>query len=81
MNSPAQPDFVSDEIVPAGGTWGRIIRLGEVLRIVDLYGQQAVELSLLRRGRPKRPLQCDKHHQDAGECADWEGNRALFGPG
>jgi uncharacterized protein len=43
MNSPAQPNFVSDEIVPAGGTWGRIIRLGEVLRIVDLYGQQAVD--------------------------------------
>jgi uncharacterized protein len=43
MNSPAQPDFVSDEIVPAGGTWGRIIRLGEVLRIIDLHGQQAVD--------------------------------------
>ena len=36
MNSAAQPDIVSDEIVPAGGTWGRIIRRGKVLRIIDL---------------------------------------------
>ena len=28
MNSPAQPDFVSDEIVPAGETGGRMIEVG-----------------------------------------------------
>jgi uncharacterized protein len=43
MNSPPQLDFVSNEIVPAGGTWGGIVRLGEVLRIIDLHGQQAVD--------------------------------------
>jgi urea carboxylase-associated protein 1 len=43
MNGPTPLDFVSDEIVQAGGTWGRIIRRGEVLRIVDLHGQQAVD--------------------------------------
>ena len=32
-----------DDIVPAGRPWGRVIRRGQVLRIVDLHGQQAVD--------------------------------------
>jgi uncharacterized protein len=37
------PGIISDEIVPAGRPWGRVIRQGELLRIVDLEGQQAVD--------------------------------------
>jgi uncharacterized protein YcgI (DUF1989 family) len=36
-------NVVCDDIVPAGRPWGRIIKRGEVLRIVDLHGQQAVD--------------------------------------
>jgi urea carboxylase-associated protein 1 len=36
-------NVVCDEIVPAGRPWGRIIHQGEVLRIVDLHGRQAVD--------------------------------------
>jgi urea carboxylase-associated protein 1 len=36
-------NVVCDEIVPAGRPWGRVIRQGEVLRIVDLHGRQAVD--------------------------------------
>jgi uncharacterized protein len=43
MRASAQPDVLSDEIVPAGRPWGKIVRRGEVLRIVDLEGQQAVD--------------------------------------
>ena len=32
-----------DDIVPAGRPWGRVIKRGEVLRIVDLHGRQAVD--------------------------------------
>lgn len=32
-----------DEIVPAGQPWGHVIRAGEVLRLIDLEGQQAVD--------------------------------------
>ena len=32
-----------DEIVPAGRPWGRVVRAGEILRLVDLEGQQAVD--------------------------------------
>lgn len=35
--------IILDEIVPAGRPWGGIVRKGEVLRIVDLEGQQAVD--------------------------------------
>jgi uncharacterized protein len=34
---------VLDEIVPAGKPWGHVVRQGEILRLVDLEGQQAVD--------------------------------------
>jgi urea carboxylase-associated protein 1 len=34
---------VSDEVVPARAPWSQIVRAGEVLRIVDLEGNQAVD--------------------------------------
>jgi uncharacterized protein len=34
---------VVDEIVPAGRPWGHVVRGGEILRLVDLEGQQAVD--------------------------------------
>ena len=45
-----QPAFESvkgtilhDQVVPAGEPWARVIEKGEILRIVDLEGQQAVD--------------------------------------
>jgi len=34
---------VLDEIVPAGKLWGHAVRQGEILRLVDLEGQQTVD--------------------------------------
>jgi urea carboxylase-associated protein 1 len=34
---------ISDEIVPAKRPWGRVVKKGELLRLVDLEGQQAVD--------------------------------------
>lgn len=34
---------IHDEIVPARASWDRILRKGEVLRIIDLEGNQAVD--------------------------------------
>jgi uncharacterized protein len=36
-------EIVHDEVVPACRPWGRMINQGEVLRIIDLEGQQAVD--------------------------------------
>lgn len=41
--APAPGRIVHDEIVAAGRPWSRIVEAGDVLRIVDLEGQQAVD--------------------------------------
>ncbi|WP_437751879.1 urea amidolyase associated protein UAAP2 [Sorangium sp. So ce1389] len=35
--------LVSDEVVPARAPWAKVVRAGEVLRIIDLEGNQAVD--------------------------------------
>src|SRR6266508_2987371 len=41
--SHAMETIVLDEVVPPRKPWGRVVRKGEILRIVDLEGQQAVD--------------------------------------
>jgi urea carboxylase-associated protein 1 len=43
INQHELPGVLADEIVPAKRPWGRIIKQGELLRIIDLEGQQAVD--------------------------------------
>jgi urea carboxylase-associated protein 1 len=43
LDSIAADDILLDEIVPATRPWGHVIKKGEVLRIIDLEGQQAVD--------------------------------------
>jgi len=35
--------IVEDRIIPPGEPWGRVVKAGQVLRIVDLQGRQAVD--------------------------------------
>jgi uncharacterized protein len=42
MTTPAGT-IIEDLTIPAGGHWGRVLRTGQVLRIVDLEGKQAVD--------------------------------------
>ena len=42
MTTPAGR-IIEDLTIPAGGHWGRVLRPGQVLRIVDLEGKQAVD--------------------------------------
>ena len=35
--------IVEDRIIPPGEPWGRVLKAGQVLRIVDLQGRQAVD--------------------------------------
>ncbi len=34
---------ISDEVIPARAGWSRVIARGDVLRLVDLEGRQAVD--------------------------------------
>ena len=56
---------VSDEIIPARAGWSREIRRGQVLRLVDLEGKQAVDF-LLQRARLRRPPMRPRHNEDHG---------------
>ena len=42
-----------DEIVPAGAPWAGIVRQGQVLRITDLEGQQAVDFLCYNAAEPE----------------------------
>jgi urea carboxylase-associated protein 1 len=44
---------MSDEIVPAGAPWAGIVRQGQVLRITDLEGQQAVDFLCYNAAEPE----------------------------
>jgi uncharacterized protein len=37
------PEIIADEIVPPRAPWSKIVCAGEVLTIIDLYGNQAVD--------------------------------------
>jgi uncharacterized protein len=41
--SPPPGEIVLDEVVPPGRPWGRRIAKGDILRLIDIEGQQAVD--------------------------------------
>jgi urea carboxylase-associated protein 1 len=43
LATPTAPNLLVDQVIPPGGHWGRRMAAGEVLRIVDLEGRQAVD--------------------------------------
>ncbi len=44
---------MTDEIIAPGATWARVLRPGEVLRIVDLEGRQAVDFLCYNATNPE----------------------------
>jgi urea carboxylase-associated protein 1 len=47
-----EADAIYDHVVPARRPWSHVVRNGELLRIVDLHGQQAVDALFYRAGHP-----------------------------
>ncbi len=43
---------VVDEVIPAKGHWARVMKRGEVLRITDIEGQQAIDFICYRLDNP-----------------------------
>jgi urea carboxylase-associated protein 1 len=35
--------IIEDRVIPAGGDWSGIVRHGQILRLVDVYGTQAID--------------------------------------
>ena len=46
MNSTVATDVILDEVVPACSPWSAVVRTGQVLDIIDLQGNQAVDCLL-----------------------------------
>src|SRR5262245_22320011 len=54
MNSVSvQGSILEDKVVRPGEPWGRLLKKGEHLRIVDLEGQQAVDFLCYNAGDPR----------------------------
>jgi uncharacterized protein len=45
-------EILLDEIVPAGKPWGHVVKRGEILRLIDLHGQQAVDFLCFDAANP-----------------------------
>ena len=45
--------ILDDQVIPPNGDWGRVIRRGERLRIVDLEGKQAVDFLCYDAANPE----------------------------
>ena len=58
-------DAVYDHVIPARAPWSQIVRKGQVLRIVDLEGQQAVDTLFYARRRFRRALLRASHARGA----------------
>jgi urea carboxylase-associated protein 1 len=43
-------NVISDEVIPARAGWSRVLRRGEVLKLVDLEGRQAVDFLCYNAG-------------------------------
>src|SRR5258708_18639584 len=52
MSSPSDGDIRSD-IIPPGAPWSAIVRPGQVLRIVDIEGQQGVDFLCYSAANPE----------------------------
>jgi urea carboxylase-associated protein 1 len=46
-------EVLSDEVIPAGEPWGKVVKRGDILRIVDLGGEQAVDFLCYNAQRPE----------------------------
>ena len=45
----AMKTTLSDEIIPAGGYWTSVVPDGQILRILDIEGNQGVDFLVLQR--------------------------------
>ncbi len=66
-----------DETIPPGGHWGRRMARGEVLRIVDLEGRQAVDFLCYNAERPEERYNAADTMKVAGTILIGQGTRLL----
>ena len=85
LESRSAENPVLDEVVPPGRPWSGIVRRGEILRIVDLDGEQGVDFLCYNAGRPEERYHAPNTLKAAGTLRLTTGHvlysdeaRALF---
>ena len=78
MNVPGMT--ISDEVIPARAGWSRVISRGQVLRLVDLEGRQAVDFLCYNAADPEdRYAAASGFHGTIGGCCSSALNRKRYG--
>ena len=68
---------LADEVIPPGGHWGRRMARGEMLRIIDLEGRQAVDFLCYQAERPEERYNAADTMKVAGSIFIGRGTRLL----
>jgi hypothetical protein len=74
-------DVILDAVVPAGRPWSHVVRRGEVLRIIDLHGQQAVDALFYRAGQPAERYSAQDTLRAGGKAYLDVGSRLISNEG
>ena len=69
--------LILEETVPAKEPWSRVINKGDILKITDLEGQQAVDFLCYDAENPK-DLFRNQYRESASQCLCRPWQRALF---
>jgi urea carboxylase-associated protein 1 len=64
-----------DEIIPAGAPWSGIVRRGQLLRITDLHGRQAVDFLCYNAAEPEERYHAPNTMKAAGSIFLTTGHR------
>ena len=70
---------VLDETVPAGKPWGHAVGQGEILRLVDLEGQQAVDFLCFDAADPTDRYSTTQYDQSSRQHLYRPRHRTLLG--
>jgi urea carboxylase-associated protein 1 len=73
--------LIEDVVIAPGGHWGRVLRRGEVLRLVDLEGKQAVDFLCYNAARPDERYNAADTMKFAGNIFLTKGMRLFSGLG
>jgi urea carboxylase-associated protein 1 len=74
-------DMIEDQIIPPGGHWARVVKRNQILRIVDLEGQQAVDFLCYNAAQPEERYNAADTIKIAGNIFITNGTKLYSGLG
>ncbi len=78
---PPLGEIIEDRVVPAGGHWSAVVERGNILRIIDIEGRQAVEFLCYNAADPSERYNAADTMKIAGSIFLGAGTRLYSGLG